>query len=179
MNDVTRDAYVSPCKMYRYLLTRQWNHPNAGLSDTQIHAMGMGRDLKQMVFVMLNPSTADAYEDDPTIRRCVSFARREGYDMLHVANLYAGRATKPSDLYKMGDPVGPENERVWSKIKKHAEDNVAIVCAWGADRRARIQAQRFLNFMDGRALHCLGTTKDGSPKHPLYLKSDAPLVLYS
>ena len=98
--------------------------------------------------------------------------------MIHVANLYAGRATKPDDLFAMADPVGPENERVWAKMK--ANTSCTIVCAWGADRRAIQQGERFLDFMAGRDLYCLGMTKYGHPKHPLYLRADAliePFVL--
>jgi len=163
--DIKRDAHISDCGRYRYLLSRTWRDSDA--SPAMAHYVPP----RQLVFVMLNPSTADAYQDDPTIRRCIGFGRDE-FDMIHVANLYAGRATKPNDLFSMDDPEGPENLRVWEKIKT---SNATLICAWGADRRAKHQSKKFIDFMSGRDLHCLGITKDGHPKHPLYLKADTQI----
>jgi hypothetical protein len=125
-----------------------------------------------MAFVMLNPSTADAYADDPTIRRCIGFAVRDGYDEICVMNLFAGRATKPDALFRMSDPEGPENDQHWSALKA---SDAMIICAWGADKRAIPQGEKFIAAMRGRDLHCLGMSKDGHPRHPLYLKADTPV----
>lgn len=161
--DIRRTATISECGKYRYHLARIWAE---GPSHTGLQHLWQPREL---IFVMLNPSTADAYEDDPTIRRCIGFAKRDDYDSVGVMNLYAGRATKPNDLFTMNDPEGPENEYHWEKLKKSA---ATIICAWGAEKRAQKQAKKFIRFMEGRELHCLGRTKAGSPKHPLYLKAE-------
>lgn len=171
MTDIRRDARLSPCGKYRYLLSRIWNEPG------EVSGLITYVPPHQLVFVMLNPSTADAFEDDPTIRRCISFGKRENFDMIHVANLYAGRATRPDDLFAMEDPEGPENRRVWEKLKS---SSATIVCAWGAERRAVKQGEDFIEAMRGKDLFCLGMTKEGHPRHPLYLKRDAqiePFVL--
>lgn len=168
--DIQRDAKISADGRYRYFLSRIWRS-NGDTPPSRFTWIPP----KQLVFVMLNPSTADAYEDDPTIRRCVGFGQRDDYDMVHVANLYAGRATKPSALFEMDDPVGSENTHVWGTIRA---SSATIVCAWGAEKRAKDQAARFLKFMEGRELHCLGLTKDGHPKHPLYLKADTPIEVW-
>lgn len=91
IDSVRKGAFISECNLYRYWLTREW---------------GEGGNL--MAFVMLNPSTADANIDDPTIRRCVGFAKREGRNGIVVVNLFAGRATDPDEMFKMRDPVGPD-----------------------------------------------------------------------
>lgn len=157
---VIKGAYISPSGFYRYWLSRVWE-PEKG----------------KLAFVMLNPSTADASIDDPTIRRCVGFARREGMGGIVVVNLYAGRATEPDNLFKMHDPVGPHNANQWFRWLKLYE-GVQTVCAWGADSRARLQAKKFRAFAREHEIKLwrLGDlTKDGSPRHPLYLRSDAPL----
>ncbi len=154
----TAGAVVSDCYTYRYSLFRRWSvGPVCG-------------------FVMLNPSTADAETDDPTIRRCISFAMREGCGALEVFNLFAFRATEPEDMAQAVDPVGPENDR-------HIVDGLArvdgpIICAWGAHWMARERADQVLAIIGSRA-RCLGLTKRGMPRHPLYVKGDAPLVLFS
>lgn len=155
-----KGAYISPSGYYRYWLMRSWNEGE-----------------KKLAFVMLNPSTADAYEDDPTIRRCIGFAKRENAGGIVVVNLFAGRATQPSDLFKMHDPAGPLNAKQWRVM---LADRKKIICAWGAEPRAADQAKRFRAWAADMslALWCLGKTKDGHPRHPLYLKSDAPLVPY-
>lgn len=155
------DAAISGCGQYRYWLSRVWT------AQTLV---------QPMVFVMLNPSTADATIDDPTIRRCVGFAKRELAGGLVVMNLFALRATDPSALRRAVDPVGPENDEY---IKRLLGDGYAtVVCAWGSDPFARTRASEFLRLMDGRPLHCLGITKNGSPKHPLYVRGDHPLLQF-
>ena len=150
-------AVFSPERAHRYVLTRTW--------DTALPAM---------TWVMLNPSTADAMTDDPTIRRCKAFARREGCGGISVVNLFGLRATDPRDLTDARDPVGPANDRF---IDMHAQASL-VVAAWGAGGtlhgRAREVGQRLT--AAGVPLKCLGVTRDGHPRHPLYVRSDAPLI---
>jgi hypothetical protein len=131
---------------------------------------GVGDDARESVFVMLNPSTADATEDDPTIRRCLGFARSWGRTGLIVANLYALRSTDPRELWKHPDPVGPEND---ARLAWLARQYREIVCAWGANAKPeRVARFRTIVRGNGGELVCLGTTKAGSPRHPLYLARD-------
>lgn len=163
MSGATGTAVISACQNYRYVLTR----------PTGISRPGRGSGL----FVMLNPSTADASQDDPTIRRCIGFARSWGYSTLVVANLYALRSPSPKALNEFpGDPVGPENDFWLSKLLREHEN---VVCAWGAHADpARVRQFKALadNMMD--TLWCLGTTKSGAPRHPLYVKGDTELRLF-
>ncbi|WP_434577625.1 DUF1643 domain-containing protein [Pseudomonas sp. Z1-6] len=152
-------AIISECGTYRYQLTRPGD----------MHA-----DKGTALFLMLNPSTADATLDDPTIRRCRAFASTWGCNGITVANLYALRATNPADLWKAFDPVGPEND--WY-LRHLAREHTDVVCAWGANaqpERAEIVTRLLLGA--GARLWCLGTTKDGHPRHPLYVRGDHPLV---
>jgi hypothetical protein len=162
IDDTLRGAAISEDEVYRYTLWRQW---------------GTGQP---MVFVMLNPSTADAEQDDPTIRRCVSFAKREGYGGIHVVNLFAYRATDPADLLRCPvDVVGPENDYHIREAGRMARLGGKVVAAWGAHATAtslRVNAVR----MALRApIYCLGLTKQGAPRHPLYVRGDAPLISYA
>lgn len=156
-------ALLSEDGLYRYLLTRSWSAPGA----------------PRAVFVMLNPSTADATQDDATIRRCVQFAKTWGMGGLTVVNLYALRATQPARLWQHADPVGPDNDRILtSTAVLAAEADFPIVGAWGANAKpARVAAVLGLPGM-GR-LQCLGTTKAGQPRHPLYLSGGTPLQPWS
>lgn len=150
-------AVISDCGRYRYMLTR-------------------GTGPRRLVFIMLNPSTADAETDDPTIRRCTGFAATLGYTGIIVLNLYAFRATQPAALWSQSDPVGPSNDMYLPAL---AGDDT-IVCAWGAnakpDRVAHVAA---LLREAGARLMCLGTTKSGAPRHPLYVRGDQPLTEWS
>jgi hypothetical protein len=124
------------------------------------------------VFVMLNPSTADAHHNDPTIRRCLRYAQDWNCGALMVANLYAWRATDPNDLWTADDPVGPQNDaHLYAAATIAAESGGPLVGAWGANARPdRIAAVLALPGMD--RLTALAVTKAGQPKHPLYLKAD-------
>ncbi len=117
---------------------------------------------------MLNPSTADAIQDDPTIRRCMGFARDWGYSRLIVRNLFSIRATNPKDLLTLTAPIGGS---AGNRALQAALNADSIVAAWGAfvpfNRLTR--AHKLLADAD---LLCLGTTKDGSPRHPLYVRKD-------
>lgn len=151
-------AVLSDCGTYRYRLSRRWS------------------DGPTCLFVMLNPSTADSYEDDPTIRRCIGFAKREGCGSLEVVNLMAFRATNPSALPADDSAVGPDNaDHVFTAA---AEVDGPIIAAWGAHKAAARYAPGFLHgfAVRGLRLHCLKKTAKGSPGHPLYVRGDAPLV---
>lgn len=149
-----RAALISDCGRYRYRLTRTW-----GPGPTA-------------VIVMLNPSTADGTQDDPTIRRCVTFARAWDCGSLTVVNLYAWRATKRADLWLAPDPVGPDNnEHLRDAASAAQETDAPLVGAWGGfATAARITDVLALPGM-GR-LTALAVTKAGQPKHPLYLQAN-------
>lgn len=148
-------AEISSCGEYRYALWR-WD-------DSLLAGDGT------LLFVMLNPSTADGLADDPTIRRCRGFAQRLGYGTLAVANLYAFRATAPADLHKAADPVGPENDE-W--VEKLADEADRVIVAWGADvGPIADRAERVLPQLGD--VDALGLTASGQPRHPLYLRADA------
>lgn len=149
-DDILRTARLSIDDRYRWTLHRRWG------------------DRSTVVFIMLNPSTADATQDDPTIRRCIGFARRWGMGGLTVVNLYAYRATKPADLWLADDPVGSANDRSITAEVARAE---LVVAAWGANAKPdRIAEVLALPGMD--KLTALDVTKDGQPRHPLYLRAD-------
>ncbi len=128
-----------------------------------------------MTFIGLNPSTADETTDDPTIRRCVRFARDWGYARLKMVNLYAWRSTDPKALWLADDPVGPDNDHNLSLAFGGSD---LIVAAWGANARADRLAQFFDTF-GGWQFHALGLTKDGAPRHPLYLRADSSPAIYT
>ena len=144
-------ASFSECRTWRYSLSRE-------LAGDGVVA-----------FAGLNPSTADEAHDDPTIRRCIGFAREWGFGRLDVVNLYAFRAGHPPDLWAAHDPVGPENDRVLAQVLDRAG---LVIAAWGmharADRLIELAA-----VLGGRPLHALGVTKNGAPRHPLYVRADA------
>lgn len=152
-------AEFSPCRTWRYALGRSW--------DWQGHG-------NQVMFIGLNPSTADEFVDDPTIRRCIGFAKRWGYGGLIMTNAYAYRATNPKVMKAAIDPVGPENDEVLSYRASHVG---LIVAAWGAHCDPE-REKRVCQIMRGRPIHRLGKTKAGRPKHPLYLRADTQLELF-
>lgn len=154
------EAVISDDGAYRYVLNRRWN--------------GYG---PVMCWICLNPSTADATADDPSIRRMMGFARREGCGGICVLNLFALRATNPRQLASHRDPVGPDNDQ-WLRGLRADAVQVPVTVAWGANPMARRRAFRVLDLLEGVPLWCLGTTADGSPKHPLYLRLNTKLVPY-
>ncbi len=149
------DALISLDGKYRYRLSREWDAA-----------------ANKMTFVMLNPSTADATLDDPTIRRCIGFARRDGFGGIHVVNLYAFRATDPKDMKRATDPVGPDNDAMLRFAFAMAADQGApVIAAWGAqaDPHRVLEVRSLMGDAD---VYSLGVTKGGHPKHPLYLRAD-------
>jgi hypothetical protein len=148
-------AEVSLCGTYRYSLMRR-------VSDSP----------RRLAWLMLNPSTADAFADDPTIRKVMGFTRHAGYGYADVVNLFAWRAKDPKEcLVNLADAEGARNFAIISDVTATAE---AVVCAWGAQKWAREQAKNvvgwLLNHPSGpRDLLYLGRNKDGSPMHPLFV----------
>jgi len=152
---VESGAIISDCGQYRYRLWRMWDHSSDALP-----------------ICMLNPSTADASVDDPTIRRCMSFARREGFGGIVVVNLFALRATDPKALKHHPFPVGSDNRWHLEQVAWWCRNyDMPILCAWGAGRDARHALDAFA----GVELVCLARTTDGSPRHPLYVRANQPL----
>jgi len=126
---------------------------------------------------MLNGSTADAEKDDPTIRRCIGFAKRWGYGSLEVVNLFGYRTTLPTELKKALDPIGPDNDQYITAAAKRAR---RIIIAWGAHGAFKGRGKKVLGMLCryGCKIECLGETKDGHPRHPLYIRNDTEPELY-
>lgn len=160
------EATMSPCTRYRYRLLRRWN------------------DSPLACWVMLNPSTADASINDPTINRCISFAKVWGMGGIAVLNLFAFRATDPKQLKGIDDPIGPENDEWIIKVAtevmgpdadwKTARNPGKIVYAWGKHGSYLHRDAEVRKFLDRYAPVCIGRNKDGSPKHPLYTAASTP-----
>lgn len=154
--EIRRTARFSGCQTYRYRLGREWS---------------AGRPL---LFVLLNPSTADYRDDDPTIRRCMRFAHAEGYPGIDVVNLFAYRATAPEDLFASGCRVGARNDQ---EIAEAARGAAAVCLGWGAhggrpEVEERVQVVLpLLRQAFPHELQCLRITRGGHPQHPLYLPS--------
>lgn len=162
MTDEDRSgAIISPCGEYRYHLWRRWDE-----------------SLPTMCWVMLNPSTADASEDDPTIRRCIGFAKREGCGGISVRNVFALRATDPAELLKHPDPFGPENEEHLLSARSCSLMTILVV-GWGnqsTNKRLRHYYNQAACCLLPQSPKCFGVTKSGDPRHPLYLPGGAKLI---
>ncbi len=144
------DAKLSDCRKYRYALWRTWD-------ESKSHAM----------FIGLNPSTADETENDPTVTRCINFAKSWGYGGLCMANLFAFRATEPSQMMGAKDPIGEGNDE-W--LIKLAQEAGVVVAAWGNDGSYLGRSKQVSEFV--KNLHYLKMNITGEPAHPLYLKAD-------
>ncbi len=153
-------AVISKCETYRYILTRQ-----------------VGPEDRVATFIMLNPSTADAVNDDQTIRKCIGFSKRWGCGKLVVLNLFAFRAIKPADMKSAIDPFGPDNKAWFDKHFSTVGVGV-VVCAWGVHGSHRGQDAIVLGWFDklGIRPHALAITKTGHPQHPLLPPYDVELV---
>ncbi|KWR72583.1 hypothetical protein RN04_07095 [Arthrobacter sp. W1] len=151
--DLERWAEISEDALYRYALGRRWDV-----------------SLPECVFIMLNPSTADGSQDDPTIRRCIRFAQDFGCGSLLVGNLYAFRATDPKELFQATEPIGGEaNDSVLADLMMRGEH---VIAAWGNHGKdARVQ--QVAGLPGAERLKALGTTKSGAPRHPLYVPASA------
>ena len=154
MTRVIRSAIFSPGRTWRYTLDRHWN-------GNEPH--------RTVLFVLLNPSTADDQHDDPTNRRGLRFARDWGYNGCVFVNLFALRSPLPSALKAHADPVGPDNDN-W--ILQRVGEASLIVAAWGIHGKYLNRAREVRNLLSGYSLYHLGRTKGGQPRHILYLPAD-------
>lgn len=159
--DMERTATFSPCRTWRYALCRTWD-------GEKPYAMVVG----------LNPSTADETLDDPTIRRCIRFARYWGYGALAMTNLFAFRATDPRDMKAAEDPVGPDNDAHLARLAANAG---VVVAAWGIHGEHQDRAQQVVDARTLGSFTVLGLTAAGHPRHPLYMRAECrplnPLTL--
>ncbi len=152
-------AILSPCKQYRYLLSR---------NNDSLFAK-----IEPVLFCCLNPSTADATKNDPTTARLRSFTNAWGSRGFSIVNLYAFRSKEPADLKTAADPVGPDNDgHLHAQLEKFGR----VICGWGNGADPK-RVERFCQIADnaGASLWCLDSNKNGSPKHPLYIKGDTTL----
>lgn len=150
-----KEAIFSEDRKYRYSLSRIWDSTKP-----------------YVLFIGLNPSTADEHLDDHTIRRCKGFALEWGYGGIYMANLFGLRSTDPKVMLKSDSPVGTGNDEILKKLGQEAD---VIVCVWG-NPGDHLNREYFIKHMfRGYSLKCLGLTKGGHPKHPLRLRCDTPL----
>ncbi len=152
-----KDATLSEDRRYRYRLTREWD-----------------QEKPKVLFVGLNPSTADETEDDATIRRCIGFAKRWGFGAILVGNLFGIRSKSPATIYSAKDPVGPQNDEA---LLNMAQEATLIVAAWGNNGGYRNRSTDVKKLFPH--MKCLGKNKTGEPKHPLYVPSNQDLVDFS
>jgi len=148
-----RSAVISRDGRYRYALRRVWDTTKPTL-----------------LFIGLNPSTADARVDDPTLRRCIRFARTWGFGQVTVANLFAYRTPSPSELRRARDPIGPRND-AWLRRLIGDADEVAV--AWGNHGSYLARDRTVLAMLERPK--CLGVSRRGLPKHPLYIRATTTL----
>lgn len=161
-------AEFSPNRIWRYSLWRRW---------------GWNGYPGQVMFIGLNPSTADETQNDPTVTRCINFAKAWGYSGMFMMNAYAFRATKPKNLWLgrqfddsdvvTSDPIGPDND---TALCQRADQSGLIIAAWGA--HCKPQREEYICGLINKPIHCLGRTKSGRPRHPLYLKADTQPELF-
>lgn len=156
-------AEFSPDGLFRYVLRRRW---------------GVGRIL---MWIMLNPSIADAVQNDPSVVRCIDFSKRNGFAGLDLFNLFALRSADPKVMFDAEDPVGPLNDSYIIAAQEYA----TVCLAWGVHGSHRDRDRAVLDILWHRQPHpapsiwCLGTTKGGHPKHPLYLPKSTEMVPYT
>ena len=152
-----KSAELSRCRNYRYALWRTWDSSK-----------------RRVMFIGLNPSTADEMHDDPTLRRCINYAQAWGYGSVCTGNLFAFRATEPNDMKKAKDPVGAEND-LW--LKELVSQSDLIIAAWGNDGGFLGRSKHVRTFLP--ELHCLKLNKSGEPAHPLYQRSDVSPIQFA
>ncbi len=144
------NAILSDDRKYRYVLSRIWDESKS-----------------TVMIVGLNPSTADEVDNDPTITRCIDFAKSWGYGGVYMLNLFAFRATQPIDMFNAKEPVGEEND---SYIDKYSKSCDKVVCAWGNDGNYKNRSKDILSKLENK--YYLKLNKTGEPAHLLYLKAD-------
>ena len=145
-----KGAELSDCRRYRYALWRIWDETKP-----------------TVMFIGLNPSTADETQDDPTLTRCINFAKAWGYGGVYTANLFAYRATDPKQLLKRKRVIGKQNDHWLQQLSERCE---LVIAAWGNDGKYQNRAQQVKQQI--QPLHYLKMNKSGEPAHPLYLKAD-------
>lgn len=160
--EVTKSAVLDETEIYRYSLCRIWNASK-----------------ERVLFVMLNPSTADAEIDDPTIKRCIGLAKSWGYGAIEVVNLYAYRSTDPdamidATLIRKVNIVGPDNDR---HIREALTRSSLVVAAWGTHKAVLARNATVLDILG--TTHAIRVTKDGHPGHPLYVPSNSTVNGYT
>ena len=144
------DAVLSEDRKYRYVLSRIWD------------------ESKSMVMIIgLNPSTADETIDDPTIVRCIDFAKNWGYGGIYMLNLFAFRATLPKDMFSVENPIGDENDKF---IEKYSKLSDKVICAWGNNGNFKNRSKEVLLNIENKFY--LKLNKTGEPAHPLYLNKN-------
>lgn len=155
-----KEAKLDSTEKYRYLLRREWD-------DTK----------PSVLWIMLNPSTADHIEDDPTIEACIRFTAKWGFGSFEVVNLFAYRATYPSELHKLNKEtaIGSDNIIYICEALQRAD---LIVAAWGANGRIhkRNEDEELISHLKGYPLKCLNILKDGDPRHPLFMSVNTSLL---
>lgn len=156
-----KDAIFDKSQKYRYLLKRQWK-----------------ADTKNFVnFILLNPSTADEKNDDPTINACIQFAKNSNYDGLWITNLFAFRATKPHNLKLCSSPIGKQNNQY---LKNYAKKSKMVIIAWGNHGNFLDRNKEVIKILSKtKTLYCLDITNKGNPKHPLYIKRTTKPLIFS
>ena len=145
-----KDAILSEDRQYRYVLSRIWD------ANKPI-----------VVFIGLNPSTADELNDDSTISKCINYAKSWGYGGFYMLNLFAYRAKNPSDMFNAKEPIGSENDNF---IKEYIKKSDKVVCVWGNNGDFKQRGESVLELVPNA--YYLKLNKSGQPAHPLYLKSD-------
>ena len=155
-----RDAKFSEDRKYRYVLDREWDESGS-----------------LVTFIMLNPSNADEVVDDRTIKRCITFAKEWGYGRLRVVNLFAYRSQDPKELEQVDDPVGHDND---DAIRAAVGEAELVVCAWGNRGALGNRGKEARELIQGQCEpHVLGLTKQGQPRHPLYVRGETAAVEWS
>lgn len=170
MDKIKKSAVISPCGKYRYSLSRIWDH-----------------SADQIIFVGLNPSTADADKDDPTIRKLVAYSKRWGYGGFTIVNIFAYRSTDPALLLTL-DKTTAIGELNGMYLRKYLGQQIIdkkkyfpeVVIMWGTKGYIHDQHKSILEWLQflEQELHCFELSKDGYPKHPLYLPLNLKPVLY-
>ena len=157
MSIIKKSAVFSPCRKYRYSLTRSWNSAEG-----------------YVLFIGLNPSIADEIIDDPTLIRCINFAKDWGYGGLIMVNLFAYMSTHPKDLKKAKLPIGKNNNK---HILKNHQKSQLTIAAWGNDGHFLKRDKEVLEIINNPM--CLNINKSGQPAHPLYQKKDQELINFT
>jgi len=157
MSIIYKNASFSSCRKYRYSLSRIWD-----------------KKKKHVLFIGLNPSTADEEMDDATVRRCLNYAKNWGYGGFIMVNLFAYRTTFPSELKQVQYPVGKDNDKYIIKLSKKADITVAT---WGNNGNLYNRDKQVLSLVSN--LMCLNVNKSGQPAHPLYLNKDLKLTRFT